>query len=929
MRVLAHGITEHLRVALHEGLHERGEVISISGKLETLLSAVRSEGADALVMDRTTLDTSPVGFLGLLRSAAPTLTCTLWDDDAEELSLTNGFDDWIAPSDGPGQIAENLRSSTARRLQQIHASRRSAERRVLVVDDEPHIVQTVAVPLRRHGFIVNTATSGMEALRFLRRTPVHVLLTDQQMPGMNGVEVVQAALRYDPSISPILFTGLDDPNVMLEALRAGAVDYIEKPVASQDLMHSIERAWARSVGAPQRWRWYETNDDDPIDVLVVDGEDAGKSHDMLANAEGCWRCTTVNSLVAARKILATRAFDAVLVDLRLPDSDGLDTVLATVARAGDAAVVVMSTTPDSELFDQLMLAGAQDFLRKDRLSADLLSSRLGGAVERMRAMLQNNAALSTMRSGDAIWMNVLERTSDAIIVVDRGGYVLASNSAAEHFFDRDDDELCGANLALPQPLDDGGELEVFTRDGTTRTGEVRTTSVRWGAKMANVVTIHDITVRRERERELDRTKAMLERTNAKLERLAAIDPLTSVFNRRGIEATLLKSLDTARRTGARVTACLVDCDNFKDVNVRLGRGVGDLVLKRLASRIEGALRKCDSIGRIGGDEFLVVMPQTREAEAEMVAERLRIAVAATPIVIDGDEWQQTTSVGVCIVPWDTSSLEELLPRCELALQRSKAEGKNAVSNSLGPATSRPLVSSLVETLVTGDALRVVAQPIINLRDGSIAGFELLSRCNHALFESPSRFFALAREHGMATALDLQCLKACIAAAATLPGSGAIHVNMLPSTMLDVEVGALLAMFGDNQRLCVELSEEQFIGDPSELVERIGALRERGIRLAIDDVGRGHGTLDSVLFLEPEIVKIDRELVSHADTDVRRKRLLGRLVALGQALECEVVAEGIEREEEAVLLRDLGVVHAQGFLWYRPMELTDLADLPKH
>jgi EAL domain-containing protein (putative c-di-GMP-specific phosphodiesterase class I) len=125
-------------------------------------------------------------------------------------------------------------------------------------------------------------------------------------------------------------------------------------------------------------------------------------------------------------------------------------------------------------------------------------------------------------------------------------------------------------------------------------------------------------------------------------------------------------------------------------------------------------------------------------------------------------------------------------------------------------------------------------------------------------------------------------------------------------------------------ICLELSEEQFIGDPRELTDRIAALRSAGVKLAIDDVGKGRGTLDSVVVLEPDSVKIDKELISGACRDIRKERLLRRLVSVAHAMRCEVVGEGVETAEDLALMRELEVPYAQGYYWSKPCSYRDLA-----
>jgi diguanylate cyclase (GGDEF)-like protein len=401
-----------------------------------------------------------------------------------------------------------------------------------------------------------------------------------------------------------------------------------------------------------------------------------------------------------------------------------------------------------------------------------------------------------------------------------------------------------------------------------------------------------------------------------LERLETVDHVTETLNRRGLELVLERSLAAARRGGGSVAACLMDCDDFLRIEERFGRGAGDRVLRKVAERVTGTLRQSDVIGRVGVDTFLMLLPRTRLAEAGLVAERARIAVSADPLLIEDGAIQLSVSAGVVAVAWDTTSLDEVVAVAEVALAESKAAGKDRVSGGVDSVAAS--MDEMIAELVDGDALRAVAQPIVRLADQEIVAYEMLSRGRQGLFEAPEQFLRLSRERGVLTAVDLRCLRNCLAAAKRIPADHVVHVNLYPTTLLESSIEDLIRMLTDpDSPVCVELSEEQFVGDPRKLIDRVSALRAAGIRLAIDDVGKGRGTLDSVMLLEPELVKIDKDLTHDASRDVRKERLLRRLVALASALGAEVIAEGVESEADLGLLHELDVPLAQGFYWAKP------------
>jgi EAL domain-containing protein (putative c-di-GMP-specific phosphodiesterase class I) len=223
-------------------------------------------------------------------------------------------------------------------------------------------------------------------------------------------------------------------------------------------------------------------------------------------------------------------------------------------------------------------------------------------------------------------------------------------------------------------------------------------------------------------------------------------------------------------------------------------------------------------------------------------------------------------------------------------------------------------------LAKGKNLVTVKQPIFRLKDESPIGYEFLSRYSNGVFEMPEVFFRLCSERNILTLVDHHCLRHALRAATALPGYARFHVNLFPSTMIAIPVEHLLASFPQPippGSYCIEISEQQIIGDPSYLLEPVRALRKAGILIAVDDVGFGNSCLESLILLEPDILKIDKRCITGLARDRERIESLRRYLTLSNTLKCETIAEGIETREDVNVLRDLGVEYGQGFLWGRP------------
>jgi diguanylate cyclase (GGDEF)-like protein len=430
------------------------------------------------------------------------------------------------------------------------------------------------------------------------------------------------------------------------------------------------------------------------------------------------------------------------------------------------------------------------------------------------------------------------------------------------------------------------------------------------------------------EETLRSAQAQMEELRSKLDRSSVVDPLTDLSNRRGLERILAREVNRSQRAGSPLVAILLDCDDFKRINDTLGHAVGDVALKEMVERITNTLRPSDYVARIGGDQFVVLLTDTQYAEAKLIAERVRLAVAESPIRNSTDTIYMTASLGVAALPYEISSVEELLTLTRHALKISKETGKNRVTESLVPAIKNGLGvveegENIVDVLRKGDCYRAAKHPIIRLDDETQVGYELLVRGPTGPFSMPYDFFRVAIENNILTRVDLLCLKTVVSAAQTLEAGSRFDVNLFPSTIIDTPIDRLLSMFPEDKAIgtfCVEISEQQFIGDPSYLKEHTAALQKAGVLVAIDDVGFGRSSLESLILLEPDVVKVDIKYVAGIANDMQKQRLLRRLIGVVQALGAELIAEGVETREDMEVVKEMGVQYAQGYLWGYPTEV---------
>jgi EAL domain-containing protein (putative c-di-GMP-specific phosphodiesterase class I) len=280
----------------------------------------------------------------------------------------------------------------------------------------------------------------------------------------------------------------------------------------------------------------------------------------------------------------------------------------------------------------------------------------------------------------------------------------------------------------------------------------------------------------------------------------------------------------------------------------------------------------------------------------------------------------TASLGIELVSDEILSIDEVLARTQFALQHSKRNGKNRVSTQNQTATQGGSESAdIVLALQREGSFRVSRQPILRLSDGSVIAWEMIPCGPAGVFALPRDFFRLALERNILTQVDLACSRACVLRGRALPAS-CCHVNVFPSTLLETPSERLVELFTQQDgdlRFCVEISEQHFIGEPALLRGQVRALQEAGIRVAIDDVGFGRSSLETLILLEPDLVKLDAKFVHGVARDAGKERSLRRMAGVVASLNSEIIADGIESREDRDLLLELGVPYGQGALWGPP------------
>ena len=420
---------------------------------------------------------------------------------------------------------------------------------------------------------------------------------------------------------------------------------------------------------------------------------------------------------------------------------------------------------------------------------------------------------------------------------------------------------------------------------------------------------------------------------------AAHDDLTGLSNRYGLHQALSQCL-AQRPPGRGPAVVFIDLDRFKDVNDRHGHAVGDAVLGLAADRLRAVVGAGDVLARKGGDEFVIVLPDADSATAVELAGRV-VGALAEPFRLASVEHVCGASVGVAVCPAHGEAIEELLRCADIALYESKNAGRGRCT-LFDPAQDLALreradLLAALRAAVQRDEFVVHYQPRLDAASGAVVGAEALVRWQRpgVGLQQPGSFIELAEDAGLIGAIGLRVLDSALAQMARWEREGLrlprVSVNVsarqLDAGDLVEHVQSALRRHG-LEAACLELevTERLLSGDLDRVRTQLQQLREMGVAIAMDDFGTGYSSMAQLRVLPIDVMKIDRTFVRDLETDASAIAIARAIVALGKSLSLTLVAEGIETDGQAGLLRAMACDEFQGFLYGRPMPAASFASM---
>jgi diguanylate cyclase (GGDEF)-like protein/PAS domain S-box-containing protein len=435
----------------------------------------------------------------------------------------------------------------------------------------------------------------------------------------------------------------------------------------------------------------------------------------------------------------------------------------------------------------------------------------------------------------------------------------------------------------------------------------------------------------------------LKQSEERNHRQAITDHLTGLCNRQGFESALDLEIRATDAAQEELACIFVDLDRFKWINDNLGHQAGDQVLCTFVERMDMLVPQGATAARLGGDEFAILV---RSADVEPLAHALArnlCDIFIDPMLIDGTSVRLSASIGIALYPRHASNAAELLQKSDMAMYSQKRDGKNGAQlydpQLQDHTRQRAEIEHDIEEGLTNDWFDAFFQPIVEVSSGRVVGYEALMRLVHPQrgILAPAPLIAVAEENGAITRLGGQVLEKALANLARLSkatGDNDIYlaVNFSPlqfDPSLPVRLAALTTEYGiAPNRIVIEITEATLLHDNPQILTILDGFNRFGYRLALDDFGTGYSSLSYLNRFPVDIVKIDQSFIralSDENPELRHKSrmLVEGITAISHKMECTVVAEGIETDEQRQILADFGVDYGQGYLFARPQAITTL------
>ncbi len=684
-------------------------------------------------------------------------------------------------------------------------------------------------------------------------------------------------------------------------------------------------------------------------LLVEDNPGDARLLREMFNEQGSQNTefTHVQCMRDAEKHLAEHAVDITVLDLGLPDAQGLEAVRRVRAAAPRVPLVVLSAMDDESLAAQALQEGAQDYLIKGQVDARGLMRALRYAIER-KVMEE---ALFVEKERAQVTLNCI---GEAVVCTDISGNITFLNLVAERMTGWSWQEAASRPMAEVFRIMDSTTLEICPDPMEMAVGENPTVHLpsncvlirRDGFEIPiedSVAPIHD----REGKatgavivfRDVSTARAMA----AEMTYSAEHDFLTGLPNRMLLNDRVSQAIVLAPRHSNKVAVLFLDLDGFKHINDSLGHPIGDKLLQSIAKRLVDCVRTSDTVSRQGGDEFVLLLSEVHRSEDAAISALRILQAVAEAHSIDQHDLHVTASIGVSVYPDDGQDAETLIKNADTAMYQAKENGRQSYQ-FFKPAMNvraveRQSIEENLRRALERQEFALHYQPKINLRTGEISGAEALLRWMHPVRGpvSPAQFIPVAEDCGLILPIGQWVLREACKQARAWADAGlplptmAVNISSMEfrEDKFIESVFTTLSETGlDPKSLELELTESVLMKRAESAASVLKTLRARGVQIAVDDFGTGYSSLSYLRKFPINALKIDQSFVRQITSTPDDTTIVTAVISMGRSLKLRVVAEGVETHEELTFLRARLCDEAQGYYFSRPVRPEQFAKLLK-
>lgn len=802
--------------------------------------------------------------------------------------------------------------------------------RVLMVEDNPGDARLVRVMLSESpvAFEASEVQRLDEALKLLASESFDVALLDLGLPDSLGLDTLKRIAVAAPGLPIVILTGNSDDRMAMEALEQGAQDYLVKGWGGAE---ALQRAIRYAI-------------------------ERGRTEEKLRESEAMFR--VVFEQAALGIVLFNTNLELVAVNHAFERMLGYEP--GKMAGMTPDKVSHPDDAKESQRLTHELISGKRDhvFLEKryrrqdgsfiwGRVTMSLVRDALGQPKMGL-SIIENIDERKKLEERMRLDARVIAAASEGVFVTDRNRIILQVNPAFSRITGYDSHEAVGQTPSLlasgrhPQEFFERIEAalastgawqgEVWNR---RRSGEVFPCWLDIGVvrsekdEVVNYVAVfHDITARKQNEE--------------RLTFLANHDPLTGLANRILYDERIDRALSRARRAGLKVALLFLDLDGFKYINERYGHPVGDVLLQRLAERLTTCVRQGDTVARISGDEFLLIVEDIDDFRIAATVARKALDTLKEPFQVEEHAIKLDGSIGIAIYPDDGLEATVLYKAADTAMYRAKRMGGNDArfhsEEMNGRAIERLVMERrLSEALELGE-IEVFFQPVVVLPKGTISAAEALVRWRHSdgKLDSPGEFLEVVRQSGMMPDLAKRIVETALLQVADWKREGhsiRLVLNFGSEELQDEafqdSFKAVLKASGlEASMVEIDLSEAAIEDDSRNGGPGVAKLKELGVHLALDNFGSGFSSIAQLGRLPVECFKIDHSFLRDVVNPGDEAKMVAAIIGLTRSLKRQVVAKGVENEAQKAFLIRQGCELAQGYLFGRPMSGEEFLNLLK-